>query len=117
MPRAVVDSTASDAWLSLHVGSCGADRVRVRRSVTFVTLHTPHEVARGIRATECEHRFPRRRPHSFVLTAFASLLGTRRRGPHVFRRLAVAERLILRCRSSARSWLACVSFVTLHTPH
>ena len=91
--------------LALPVCFRSADRVLVLGSVTFVTLRTPHGVARGIRATECEHRFPRRRPQSCVLTAFASLLGTRRRGPHGFRRLAVAARLILRCRSSARSWL------------
>ena len=60
-------------------GAAAAGRVRVLGSVTFVMLHTPDGVARGIRAAECKPRFAKRRTQGFVLTAFASLLGTRRR--------------------------------------
>ena len=62
--------------LALPVCSCAACTMHVLVSVTCETLHTPHGVARAIRANEYSHRFAQRWPQSFVLTAFVSLLGT-----------------------------------------
>ena len=84
-------------------------------SVTFVTLHTPHTVARGIGATECEQRFPIRGPQSFVLTAFASLLGTRRRWRHTAS--DAWQSLHVWCRAADRvRVLGSVTCGTLQTP-